>query len=124
MRGFRSIVALSMLTFVVTVPAIAQMQTLPPYMTADSNMRSSKLIGMPVYNEHNEKIGTIDEILLPAKGGEVTAVLSVGGFLGVGEKMIEVPLSHVHFMADRTMMEGDKAALMAMTKYDYRGGSR
>ena len=50
------------------------------YMTGDHNMRSSKLVGMPVFNEHNEKIGTIDEILLPAAGGEVMAVLSVGGY--------------------------------------------
>jgi sporulation protein YlmC with PRC-barrel domain len=92
------------------------------YMTGDHNMRSSKMIGMAVYNERNEKIGVLDDILLPAAGGEVTAVLSVGGFLGVGEKMIKVPLSHVHFMTEKAMMEGDKAALSAMPRYSYFGG--
>ena len=80
------------------------------------------MIGMAVYNEHNEKIGVMDDILLPATGGEVTAVLSVGGFLGIGEKMIKVPLSHVHFMAEKPMMEGDKAALSAMPRYSYSCG--
>jgi len=52
----------------------------------------------------------------------VTAIVSVGGFLGIGEKLIKVPLSHVHLMADKAMMPGDKAALMAMPKYYYGAG--
>jgi len=121
-KSFRTVLAVSLVAFSVAVPAMAQSLTLPPYMTADQNMRSSKLIGMAVYNMQNEKIGTLEDIMLPVNGGEVTAVLSVGGFLGIGEKMIKVPLSHVHFMAGKPMMEGDKAALTAMPKYSYRNG--
>jgi sporulation protein YlmC with PRC-barrel domain len=116
MKSIRSILMVSLLAISAAMPARAQMF----YMTGDHNMRSSKVIGMQVYNDHNEKIGVIDDILLPATGGEVTAVVSVGGFLGIGEKMVKVPLSHVHFMADKPMMPGgDKAALMAMPKYSY-----
>src|SRR5271165_3430470 len=118
MKSIRSILVVSLLAISAAVPASAQMF----YMTADHNMRSSKLIGMPVYNDHNEKIGVIDDILLPATGGEVTAVLSVGGFLGIGEKMVKVPLSHVHLQTDKPMMPGgDKAALMAMPIFTYNG---
>jgi len=124
MNNFRSVLAASLLVFSVAGPAFAQQQSLPPYMTTDNNMRSSKIIGMAVYNEKGEKIGVLDDIMLPTMGGEVTAVLSVGGFLGIGEKMIKVPLSHVHFMAGKPMMEGDKTALMAMPTYSYYGGAR
>ena len=99
-------------------------QSYTSYMTADHNMRSSKLIGMTVYNEQNEKIGVIDDIMLPVFGGEVTAVVSVGGFLGVGEKLIKVPLSHVHFMADKPMMPGqqkaDADAMPKILRYQWR----
>jgi sporulation protein YlmC with PRC-barrel domain len=116
MKSIRSILMVSLMAVSAAAPAHAQMF----YMTGDHNMRSSKVIGMAVYNDHNEKIGVIDDILLPTTGGEVTAVLSVGGFLRVGEKMVKVPLSHVHFMAEKPMMpDGDKAALMTMPKYSY-----
>jgi sporulation protein YlmC with PRC-barrel domain len=122
--NLKSIVIVSLMAAGLTVTAMAQSEVPSSasyaFMTADHNMRSSKMIGMPVYNEHNEKIGTIEEILLPAAGGEVTAVISVGGYLGVGEKMVKVPLSHVHFAANKpAMMAADKQTLMAMSSYSY-----
>ncbi len=122
MKNYRSILAVSLLMLSVAAPVMAQNLTIPSFMTADHAMRASKMIGMPVYNDHNEKIGTIDEITLPTGGGEVSAILSVGGYVG-GEKLVKVPLSHVHFVADKPMMaNGEKAALMAMPKYSYYGG--
>ncbi len=47
---------------------------------------------MSVYNEQGEKIGTFDDIMLPTAGGEVTAVISVGGFLSNGDKLVKIPL--------------------------------
>jgi len=121
MKRLRSTLAVSLLAVCMAAPVMAQ-GFLEPYMTADHSMRASRVIGMPVYNDHNEKIGTIEDITLPAMGGEVTAVLSVGGFLGVGQKLIKVPLSHVHFGTDKPMMPADKAMLMAMPNYTYMGG--
>jgi sporulation protein YlmC with PRC-barrel domain len=118
----KSIMAASLLAIGLSVTAMAQSETpsFANFMTADHSMRSSRVIGMPVYNENHEKIGTVDDILLPANGGEVTAVLSVGGFLGVGVKMINVPLSHVHFEPNHPpMMPASKPALMSMPKYSY-----
>lgn len=124
MRKYNMIAVVAMVAISIAAPVMAQ-SLVPPasYMTTDHNMRSSKMIGMPVYNDHSEKIGVIDDILLPASGGEVTAILSVGAFLGGGEKMVKVPLSHVHFVADKPMMpDGDKKSLLAMPKYTYYGG--
>ena len=77
---------------------MAQSLTLPSYMTGDHNMRASKVIGMPVYNEHGDKIGVIDDITLPASGGEVSAVLSVGGLsrrcTEAGEGAVEPCAAH------------------------------
>jgi sporulation protein YlmC with PRC-barrel domain len=120
--NLKSIVIVSLMAAGLTVTAMAQSEvpSSAAFITADHNMRSSKMIGMPIYNERNEKIGTIDEILLPTTGGEVTAVISVGGYLGVGEKMVKVPLNHVHFAANTpAIMTADKPTLMAMPNYSY-----
>ena len=123
MRSYRSALAVSLLVLGVATQVMAQNLTFPAFMTADHSMRASKMMGMAVYNDRNEKIGVIDDITLPATGGEVSAILSVGGFVGGGEKLVKVPLSHVHFEASKPMMpDGDKTALMAMPKYTYYGG--
>ena len=119
MKSFTSMLAVALMAISLAVPAMAQSETGAGYVTADHQMRSSKMIGMAVYNEHGEKIGVIDEILVPMSGGEPNTVLSVGGFLGGAKKLVMVPLSHVHFTAGKPMMEADKASLMAMPKYNY-----
>jgi sporulation protein YlmC with PRC-barrel domain len=54
------------------------------------NWRASKLVGLAVYNDSNEKLGDISEILLD-KSGKINAVIvGVGGFLGVGQHDIAV----------------------------------
>jgi sporulation protein YlmC with PRC-barrel domain len=123
MKRYTMILAVAFVAFTATASAMAQNEasTFAAYMTADHNMRSSKLIGLPVYNDHGEKIGVIDEIMLPSKRGEATAVISVGGFLGIGTKLVKVPLSHVQFTGSKPTMVGDgsKSALMAMPTYSF-----
>jgi hypothetical protein len=119
MKSFSSILAVSLMAMSLGVPALAQSETGAGYVTADHQMRSSKIIGMAVYNEHGGKIGVIDEILLPSTGGEPNAVLSVGGFLGAGKKLVMVPMSHVNFTSAQPMMAADEPALTAMPSYNY-----
>jgi sporulation protein YlmC with PRC-barrel domain len=52
--------------------------------------RASKLVGVDVYNEANEKIGDIDEIILDKSGKAANVILGVGGFLGMGEHYVAV----------------------------------
>ena len=57
-------------------------------------MGASTLIGNDVYNPKEEALGNIKEIMLDVRGGNVCyAVLSSGGFLGIGEKLFAVPWS-------------------------------
>jgi len=54
--------------------------------------RASKLIGMQVRNTKNENIGKITDLVVDQKSGKVAyAALSVGGVLGVGDKLVAVP---------------------------------
>jgi len=55
-------------------------------------MGAGTLIGNNVYNHKNEDLGDIKEIMLDTLSGTVIyAVLSFGGFLGMGEKLFAVP---------------------------------
>jgi sporulation protein YlmC with PRC-barrel domain len=60
--------------------------------------RSSKLIGVNVYNEQNEKLGDISEILLDKSGKVQGVVIGVGGFLGMGQHDIKVEMSKLKFV--------------------------
>lgn len=53
--------------------------------------RASLLIGAPVHGAEDRAIGTVEDIILPHHGGVPVAVLSVGGFLGIGGRMVAVP---------------------------------
>ena len=66
---------------------------------AQSNLwRTSKLIGLNVYNDKNEKLGDINEILLDKSGKVEGVVIGVGGFLGMGEHDIKVDMAKLKFV--------------------------
>jgi len=55
-------------------------------------MGADTLLGNDVYNDKDEDLGDIKEIMLDMRSGRVSyAVLSYGGFLGLGEKLFAVP---------------------------------
>lgn len=57
-------------------------------------MGADTLVGNDVYNHKGEDLGDIKEIMLDVHSGKVAyAVLSFGGFLGMGEKLFAVPWS-------------------------------
>jgi len=59
-------------------------------MNVKGNWRASKLVGLAVYNDANEKLGDISEILLDKSGKINAVIIGVGGFLGVGQHDIAV----------------------------------
>jgi sporulation protein YlmC with PRC-barrel domain len=56
----------------------------------EGEWRASKLVGVDVYNEANEKIGDISEIILDKSGKVANVIIGVGGFLGMGEHYVAV----------------------------------
>lgn len=55
-------------------------------------LSASSVIGDDVANNQQEKLGSIDEIMLDSRSGEIRyAVLSAGGFLGIGDKLFAIP---------------------------------
>jgi sporulation protein YlmC with PRC-barrel domain len=94
-------------------------------MTDNGGMRASKIVGSSVYDDHDQKIGSVDDLVI-GNDKELSAVISVGGFLGIGSKMVEVPFDKLQFgntkgsSDNRVVMPGmTKDALNAMPDYHY-----
>jgi sporulation protein YlmC with PRC-barrel domain len=56
----------------------------------EGEWRASKLVGVNVYNEGNEKVGDINDVILDRTGKVATLIIGVGGFLGMGEHYVAV----------------------------------
>jgi sporulation protein YlmC with PRC-barrel domain len=69
-------------------------------MALKGNWRASKLMGLDVYNEANEKLGDINELILDKNGKVAAVVIGVGGFLGMGEHDIAVSMDKLKFMEE------------------------
>jgi sporulation protein YlmC with PRC-barrel domain len=64
----------------------------------DGQWRASKVIGINVYNDNNEKIGDIEELIVDKSGKVENVVLGVGGFLGMGEHYVAVPMEKLKWV--------------------------
>jgi sporulation protein YlmC with PRC-barrel domain len=66
--------------------------------THQGQWRASKLVGLNVYNEKNESLGDINDLLTDSQGKITQVVLGVGGFLGVGERYVAVPFEKMKWV--------------------------
>jgi hypothetical protein len=73
----------------------------PPTGTSESALqgtwRASKVVGVNVYNDQNQKIGSINDLLMDKNGSIKAAVIGVGGFLGMGEHLVAVSFDKLKF---------------------------
>jgi osmotically-inducible protein OsmY len=63
-------------------------------------LRASEVIGKDVRNASDETIGEVDDLIVPRDGSAPQAVVSVGGFLGMGSKLVLVPYEELRVTAD------------------------
>ena len=70
--------------------------------TIQSNeLRASKIIGSSVYDRNNEKIGSVQDIILGSGGKVNSVVVDVGTFLGMGGKNVAVHMDEIKTDHDR-----------------------
>jgi PRC-barrel domain len=82
--------------------------------------RASKVIGSSVINNANQSIGKIDDVLVSSDGKEPFAVLSIGGFLGMGSHLVAVPYDSLKFVDKKFMLPGGtKEGLKMLPEFKY-----
>jgi hypothetical protein len=88
--------------------------------TVANATRASKLIGAGVDNDDDERIGTIDDLMLVDEVVEF-AILAVGGFLGLGAHLIAVSFADLQVDEDGIMLPGaTRAELKRLPEFHYR----
>lgn len=62
---------------------------------SETQISANDYIGKSIYNANNESIGDVNDLLFEQNGGIVAAVVGVGGFLGIGEKDVALPIAKI-----------------------------
>ncbi|CAG9223925.1 PRC-barrel domain protein [Paraburkholderia sabiae] len=85
-----------------------------------SGFRASKLSGTTVYNRDKDSIGTIDDVIVSPADHNAFAILSVGGFLGMGKHYVAVPLSDLQISSKSVLLpDATKRSLEALPEFKY-----
>ena len=116
----RALTAASLATALLVTPLSGLAQASAPSMTPaerhdwERSHRVSKIIGSEVRNKSGEKIGDIRDLMVDANGTIKLAIVSTGGFLGVGDRLHAVPWDvFVLGPKDDHILDIDKAHLQA-----------
>lgn len=82
--------------------------------------RASKVIGTSVVNDANDTVGKIDDVIIGQDGKAPFVVLSVGGFLGVGDRLVVLPYDQLRTTGNKVVLPGaTKDALKALPEFKY-----
>ncbi len=88
--------------------------------TMGSGFRASKLSGATVYNRDKDRIGTVDDLIVSPSDRNAFAILSVGGFLGMGKHYVAVPLSNLQITNKQIILpDATKASLESLPEFKY-----
>ncbi|MQP67910.1 PRC-barrel domain containing protein [Niveispirillum sp. SYP-B3756] len=88
--------------------------------TLATGYRTSKVVGSTVYNAMGETVGTIDDLIVTPNDKVPFAVLSVGGFLGVGSKYVVVSYAALNVSDKKFILrDATKASLKSLPEYKY-----
>jgi sporulation protein YlmC with PRC-barrel domain len=105
-----------------TTPASGPFVTI----TADDDL-SSKLVGLDIYNNDEKDIGQIKDVALNQNGRTQAFIVSVGGFLGMGEHYVAISPSAVKLTYNETdkkwhaNMNASADQLKAAPEFKYTG---
>ncbi len=135
----QQLLAMTAIAALLALPVLAMAQTAPPLAaspggsarnqmvdsrTLKEGRRASRLIGASVYNDSAETIGEVDDLLIPPAGGPPVAIISVGGFLGLGARLVAVPYEDLRLGNGRWSLPGaTKESLSALPGFAYEATS-
>jgi sporulation protein YlmC with PRC-barrel domain len=79
-----------------------------------------QILGEDVYNNIGEKVGEINDLIVTPNKALSYAIVGVGGFLGIGEHEIAVPVGQLKQQEGKIVLPGaTKDALKAAPKFEY-----
>ena len=105
----------------VVVPAAGDPNLTVASVRLENGARLSKVIGSGVYIDANTTIGSVEDLIMTKDDKVVMAILSVGGFVGLGSKLVAVPFDQLQPGQDgKTMLPGmTKDKLNSLPNFGY-----
>jgi sporulation protein YlmC with PRC-barrel domain len=82
------------------------------------------IMGKAVYNDNNDKIGEVDDLIFSRNNSATFAIIGVGGFLGVGKHDVAVPVSQLKHENKLVLAGATKDALTSMPEFQYTNRDR
>jgi sporulation protein YlmC with PRC-barrel domain len=81
---------------------------------------TKQILGKSVYNDKNDKVGDVDDLIIAPDSSVSYAIIGVGGFLGLGERQVAIPVNRLKHSEGRIVLPGaTKDALQAMPSFQY-----
>ena len=100
--GLAASALLATVAFAQTPTATTDRANMAPAAASSSSFqgtwRAAKIVGLSVYNDNNESIGSINELLMDKNGNIKAVVIGVGGFLGMGSHLVAIPYEKIKFV--------------------------
>jgi sporulation protein YlmC with PRC-barrel domain len=79
-----------------------------------------QILGRPVYNNMDERVGSVDDIIVTPGKSVTYAIVNAGGFLAVAKHDVAVPVSQLKLVGDKLVLAGaTKDALKASPPFEY-----
>ena len=79
-----------------------------------------QILGHPVYNNMDERVGSVDDIIVTTDKSVSYAIINAGGFLAVAKHNVAVPVSQLQLSGDKLVLPGaTRDALKAAPQFDY-----
>ena len=78
------------------------------------------ILGKAVYNDSNQKIGTVDDLIISPDRSVSFAIIGVGGFLGIAKHDVAIPMKNLKEEKNKLILPGaTKEALKALPEFQY-----
>lgn len=79
-----------------------------------------QILGQPVYNDQNERVGSIDDVIVTPDKSVSYAIVNAGGFLSVAKHDVAVPVAQLKLVDNKLVLPGaTKDALKATPPFEY-----
>jgi len=136
-----ALIALTLATPTVAQPQVSPSQVSPsqvspPQVSGQTTPWSvAKVVGVMVYDPRDEQIGKIVDLIMDPHAVVTTAIVSVGEYLGTGDRLVAIPLETIRFpnnaattgsltaerkwAPDRAVLNTTKDILLGMPPFNY-----
>src|SRR5512143_1325530 len=78
------------------------------------------ILGNDIYNDHKEKIGTVEDIIIAPDKTVSYVIIEVGSFLGMGGHYVAIPIGHFKEVGDKLILPGaTKEVIKGLPEFEY-----